>query len=72
MQNYFTVCCDAQPSSVEEETQLHSWDSIQTEYIVSVYGLCFQCKEWSELYENEDNLDWQDEIEYINNHLEES
>ena len=53
---YLSVCCDAPPLSIMEDGE-------------GVMGMCSECKEWDEFYENEDNVDWSDEIEYIKNHL---
>ena len=65
---YKTECCDAKTIVEEEITQSSNLDSIQSSYVVEVLGLCSSCKEWAECYDDED--DWEDEVEYTSDNLE--
>ena len=67
---YKSECCDASLIAEEEITQSNNLESIQSTYIVEVLGLCSSCKEWAGCYYDEDDIDWQDEVEFINDHLE--
>ena len=67
---YKTECCDAKTIVEEEITQSSNLDSIQSSYVIEVLGLCSSCKEWVECYDDEDDIDWEDEVEYISDHLE--
>ena len=65
---YKTECCDAKTIVEEEITQSNNLDSIQSGYVIEVLGLCSSCKEWVECYDDED--DWEDEVEYTSDNLE--
>jgi len=54
----YSDCCDANPMG---ETN---------EFEGTLYGICGNCKEWSdfssEIYD--DSIDWEDEMEYMREH----
>ena len=67
---YLTECCDAPTITYMEERPIPNHEeSLQNQYTY-IMGMCSECKEWSDCYSDEDSEDWQDEVEYINNHLE--
>tara|TARA_Y100000310_G_scaffold48920_1_gene45239 strand:- start:423 stop:638 length:216 start_codon:yes stop_codon:yes gene_type:complete len=69
---YRTECCDVKTVAEEEITQSNNTYSIQSSYVIEVLGLCSSCGEWTECYDDEEDIDWEDEVEYIKDHLEES
>jgi hypothetical protein len=69
MGNYLTICCDSRPIAIEEKQTETTWLSSGDDYLIYVIGLCPNCDDWYECRDDEDLLDWSDEIEYIYNHL---
>tara|TARA_Y100001963_G_C6571650_1_gene349153 strand:- start:430 stop:654 length:225 start_codon:yes stop_codon:yes gene_type:complete len=73
MKRYLTECCDTTPIFTESTS---NWSDNLTKnrcfghYVTSITGLCPTCNVIINCYEDEDSIDWGDELEYISNHME--
>ena len=61
MDYYYSDCCGALPKN-----------TVDIDENLNITGMCEECNEWTTFYENDEGMiDWEDQIEYIMNHLEE-
>ena len=72
MKKYLTECCDATPIFLET---VSNWSDNLTKntknnYVTNISGLCSSCKVMIDCYEDEDGIDLEDQLEYMQNHME--
>ena len=58
MDYYYSECCGALPDGNMEET--HG----------DMLGVCSECREWAPFFDDDDYVDWEDQAEYILEHME--
>jgi len=56
-ENLYSACCGASSSCELED--------VEGELI----GMCAECKEWTHFMDDDEYMDWEDELEYIREHL---
>jgi len=72
MKKYLTECCDATPIFTES---VSNWSDNLTKntknnYVTNISGLCSSCNVIIDCYEDEDGIDLEDQLEYMQNHME--
>mgnify|MGYP003150879794 CR=1 FL=1 len=68
MKKYLTECCDATPIFIE--TVSNWYGMTDNNYVTNISGLCSSCNVMIDCYEDEDGIDLEDQLEYMQNHME--